>query len=193
MVARRHPVNISQQDQTLARKQIAVQEGIELLRQAQQEFGRHRASADAWGATAVVANVALIPLNVIVNAFELKAAQNAYQFLVQQVYGKLAKSGTRSEGHAKTALALLKQAIVGELKRQALTQYVPGVNILVGLAEDTLAAWQAIQRVEGGSREFAQQAAALDRVINAAIQQMLKIGVQRAELLARMQLQARTA
>lgn len=186
-------MNIAQQDQALGRKQIAVQEGIDLLRQAQQEFNRHRASANAWGATAVVANVALIPLNVIVNAFELKAAQNAYQFLVQQVYSKVAKSGTRSDGHAKTALSLLKQAITGELKRKALTQYVPGVNILVGLAEDSLAAWQAIQLVEGGSREFAQQALALDRVINSAIQQMLKIGVQRAELLARMQVQARTA
>lgn len=186
-------MNPAQQFHLLGRKQLAIQEGVDLLRQVQQELARTRRGGDAWGTIAVIANVTLIPLNAIVNAFELKTAQTVYQALVRELYGKFAKSGSRIDGHAKTALGLLKQGIVMELKRKALTQYVPGVNILVGLAEDSLAAWQVVQMVDAGSREVAAQADALNRKIDAAIRQLLQLGIQRADLLGRMQLQARTA
>lgn len=181
------------QFQMLGRKQLAIQEGIELLRQLQVELSRTRATADVWGRVAILANVTLIPLNVIVNAFELKAASSVYQILVQQLYGKVAKSGTRLDGHGKVVLAALKEAIVGELKRKALTQYIPGVNILVGLTEDSLAVWQTIQQVQSGGREMSAQAMQVELKIIAANQQLVQIGVKRAEIVDRGNIYGRTA
>lgn len=114
-------MNFVQQFEMLGRKQLAIQDGISLLNQIRIELSQARATADAWGTAAVIANVTLIPLNVIVNALELKAANTAYQVLVRQLYGKFDKSGTRLYGQAKTALSLLKQAIIEELKRKAIT------------------------------------------------------------------------
>lgn len=182
-----------QQFRILGRKQLAVQEGLDLLRQAQADLRRAQAAGHAWGVTAVMANVTLIPLNVIVNAFELKAANTAYQILVRQLHDKFGKSGTRLDGRAKTALSLLKQAIKAELKRKAMTDLVPGVNILVGLAEDSMAAWQAIQLVESGNREMAARANDLSRAILAASQQLRRLGIKRAEILDRLQVVSRTA
>lgn len=185
-------MNFAQQFEMLGRKQLAIQEGIDLLNQIRVELSRTRASAEVWGMTAVLANVTIIPLNIIVNAFELKAANTAYQFLVRQLYGKFGKSGTRLNGHTKVALSLLKQAIMEELKRKALTEFVPGVNILVGLAEDSVAAWQAIQLVESGRHEISSRARALDTKILIANHQLVALGVKRAELLSRLQTFART-
>ena len=185
--------NLAQQFSILGHKQLAILEGVDLLRQAQIDLSRAQASANTWGTIAVMANVTLIPLNCIVNGLELKAANTAYQVVVRQLYDKVSKSGTRAEGHAKTGLSLLKQAIVQELKRKAMKDMIPGVNILVGLAEDSLAAWQAIQQVEAGNREINTQAIRLQAAISAAALQLLQIGTKRAEMLARMQLIARTA
>lgn len=167
----------------LGRKQLAYHEGIEMLRGIQVELARARAGADTWGFVAILANVTLIPLNVVVNAFELKAVGSLYQSLVRELYGKFAKSGTRADGHAKLALSVLKQAMVAELKRGSLAHYVPGVNIVVGLAEDSLAALQAVSAVEDGKREMAERAVALERKIAEATRQLVLIGIRRAELL----------
>lgn len=186
-------MDLAAQFQMMGRKQLAIQEGIDLLRNIQLELSRTRTAADAWGTIAVMANVTLIPLNIIVTAFELKGANSLYQSLVRQLYGKFAKSGTRLDGHAKVALSLLKTAIVDELKRKALTDYVPGVNILVGLAEDSLAAWQAIQLVESGSREISARVADIERKVVAANQQLIQLGIKSADILSRLQVQTRTA
>ena len=186
-------MNLARQFEMLGTKQLAIQEGIDLLRGIQPELSRAKAAADAWGTVAVVANVTLIPLNVIVNAFELKGASSLYQRLVRTLYGKFSKSGTRVDGHAKVALSLLKQAITEELKRKALTNYIPGVNILVGLAEDSLAAWQAIQLVDSGNREIAARAGDLEKKIAAANHQLVLLGIKRAEILDRLRVHARTA
>lgn len=175
-------MNLVTQFHMLGKKQLAIQEGIDLLRQIQMELSRTKSSADAWGMVAVMANVTLIPLNIIVNAFELKAANSLYQMLVHQLYGKVAKSGTRLDGHAKTALSMLKQAITEELKRKALTNYIPGVNILVGLAEDSMAAWQTIQLVGAGKQDIAAQAAAIERKISLANHQLIQLGINRADI-----------
>lgn len=185
--------NLAKQFSILGHRQLAISEGVDLLRQAQLDLSRARASANTWGTIAVMANVTLIPLNCIVNGLELKAANTAYQVVVRQLYDKFAKSGTRAEGYAKTGRSLLKQAIVQELTRKAMKDMIPGVNILVGLAEYSLAAWQAIQQVEAGNREITAQAARLQATISVATSQLLQIGIKRAEILARMQLTARTA
>ena len=186
-------MNLAAKFQMLGSKQLAIQEGIDLLRSMQLDLSRTRSAADTWGTVAVLANVTLIPLNVIVNAFELKGANSLYQSLVRQLYGKFAKSGTRLDGHSKVALSLLKTAIVDELKRKALTDYIPGVNILVGLAEDSLAAWQAIQLVDSGVREMSARATDIEKKIVAANLQLTQLGIKRAEILSRLQVQARTA
>jgi hypothetical protein len=167
-----------------------AQEGINLLRSLRVDLSRTRSAADFWGTVAVLANLTLIPLNCIVNAFELKDANSLYQALVRQLYGKYSKSGSRLDGNAKVALSLLKQAIVQELKRKALTDYVPGVNILVGLAEDSLAAWRAIQLVDSGASEIAAIAADVDRKIVSANHQLIQLGIKRAEILGRLQVNA---
>lgn len=186
-------MNTAQDMAKVAQKQRILMEGIELLGKIQIELGQARASADAWGMVAVVSNATLIPLNAIINAFELGAAKSAYQILVRELYGKFAKSGTRLDGHGKTALSLAKQAIVGELKRKALTAYVPGVNILVGLAEDSLATWQAAKLVDTGSREMAARVMALDRQIVQSRMQLQRLGIQLAEMYAAADLYRRTA
>ncbi len=186
-------MNLATQFETLGRKQLAIQDGIQLLTQVRSDLARTRSAADAWGTIAVLSNVTLIPLNVVLNAFELKSANTMYQVLVQQLYGKLAKSGTRLDGAWKPVLSLLKQAIVEELERKALTAFIPGVNILVGLSEDSLAAWQAIRLVESGNREIAGHLVKLDRTIEEAKRQLVEFGIRRAEILGLMQSQARTA
>jgi hypothetical protein len=91
-------MNLAHQFEVLGGKQLAIQEGINLLRQAQLELGRARVAADAWGMMAVMANLTIIPLNCIVNAFDLKAANTVYKIVVRQLYSKFGKSGTRWTG-----------------------------------------------------------------------------------------------
>ncbi len=185
--------NLADQFDLLGRKQLAIQEGIHLLEMLRGDLSRSRASADAWGVAAVMANVTLIPLNVIVNAFELKAANTAYQAFVRALYGKFGKSGSRIGGPASQAFSLVKDAIIDELKRRALTEFVPGVNILVGLAQDSFAAWKVMQTVASGGHEMAMLASQLESKIANANRQLVQIGIRRAEVLARIGQFIRTA
>jgi hypothetical protein len=186
-------MNLAQQFELLGRKQLRAEEGLRMLTQIQVELTRDAAAAKAWGLTAALANVTLIPLNVIVNALDLKAAQTAYQVLVRQLYTQYAQSGTRAHGPAQAALGALKTAIVSELKRKGLASQIPGVNILVGLAEDSLAALQVAQAVQAGGKEMAALGNDLARKIARARTQMLQLGVQRAQVLDRLQTLNRTA
>jgi len=186
-------MNFAQQFEILGRKQLVIQEGIDLLRQVQAELRRSKVSAEGWSMAAILANAALIPLNCVVNAFELKAANTAYQALVRQLYGQFGKSGSRLDGHAKTALSALKQAIIEELKRKAMTDFIPGVNILVGLAEDSMALWRAVQLVTSGNREMQALVQSLDKKIDAATRELIQLGIKRAEIHRRMHAISRTA
>lgn len=177
----------------LGRKQLAFEEGIALMRQTQVELGHSIARAESWGMTAILSNIALVPLNCIVNAFQLKTAKSLYEVLVHQAFARYAASGKRTEGWQAHALSLLKDAIVSELKRKGLTDYVPGVNILIGLAQDSMAALQVAEKVGEGSSELRALAVRLDLRIAAATAQMNRLGIQRAQILDRIQLYSRTA
>jgi hypothetical protein len=179
--------------QLLGRKQLAIQEGIDLLRGLQIDLSDTRSSADAWGATAVLANFTLIPLNVVINAFELKGAGSLYQRLVLHVYQNCAQSGTRLDGIEKVILSSLKKAIVDELRRKSLSDFVPGVNILIGLVEDSRAAWRSVKLVESGRHEISSRAADINRRIDVANRQLVQLGIKRANLFGRLQVHARTA
>ena len=74
-----------------------------------------------------------------------------------------------------------------------MTDFIPGVNILVGVAEDSLAAWQAANLVSSGSREMEMLAGNLDRQIAAANRQLMLLGMKRAEILTRLGTISRTA
>jgi hypothetical protein len=186
-------MNFANEFRKLGEKQLGLQGAIDLLTQVQNELGQAKASADKWGMVAVMSNVTLIPLNAIINSFQLSAAKSVYQELVRKLYGKFSQSGTRVDGHGKLLLSVTKEAIVSELKRKGLTAHVPGVNILVGLAEDSLAAWQAIQMVESGNREMNARAAAIERQIAQARMQLQKLRIQHAELLDKADIYSRTA
>ena len=185
--------NLATQLQVLGRKQLAVDEGLALLRGIRRELLAHSRSAEAWGSTAVLSNLVLIPLNVIVNSFELGAVNSLYQRVVREVYGKFSASGTRTDGHLATALSILKTSIQQALTAKGMTQYVPGANILVGLAEDSLAAWQALDQVQSGKSEMLSRLRQLDHQILRAEQQLMQLGIQRAQVLDRLTVLNRTA
>ena len=186
-------LNPLQQLDALRRRQLALDDGLRLLRQIRHELAHDSASALAWGHVAVLANITIIPLNVIVNAFELGAAKAVYDTVVREVYAQLAKSGTRSEGRVKSALAALKKALVETLKQKGATAYVPGVNILLGLAEDSWAAWQAVTLTQGGRDEARQLSQQLQRQIDRVQRELVQLGVAHAQLLEQMQVIRRTA
>lgn len=186
-------MNYGRQFYILGNKQLAIQEGIICLQQIQSNLLVDQGAAAAWGKVAVLANVVIIPINVILNAFDLKKANTFYQIFVRQLYGQFGTSGTRLDGRAKIFLSVLRRVVMDELKYKGLMDFVPGVNILLGLVEDSLAAWQIIQSVEQGNGEVLSQVARLSANISAANHQLIKLGVKRAEILVLLQTYARTA
>ncbi|MNF02752.1 hypothetical protein D3C80_2019490 [compost metagenome] len=82
---------------------------------------------------------------------------------------------------------MVKQAITAELKYKALTEYIPGVNILVGLAEDSVAAWQMVALADTSSKELQALMASIDRKIASANQQLRKLGVDHNDILESVQ------
>ena len=124
----------------------------------------------------------------IVNAFEVKPAASMYQALVQvfvrAAYEKTSASGTRLEGSAKPFLDAFKKATVEHLKKKGLTEYIPGVNIIVGLAEDSVAMFQVANKVTTGGAEMQRLAAQLERKLEATLRELNALGVQRARILS---------
>lgn len=177
----------------LGRQQLSLQEGIALLEQIQRELAADTASARAWGLTAVLANVALVPLNIIVNSFQLGTAASLYQAFARALYKEVAASGTRADGHLMTALAALKAAVEQELRRKGLAAQVPGANILIGLAQDSLAMLKAMQQVQAGEADMHRQAAALRLRLQRARQQWQALGIERARVHEALQTWNRTA
>jgi hypothetical protein len=186
-------MDLRAQFQLLGRKQLAAQEGVLLLQELRRELRRDRALADAWGLTAILANATLVPLNILVNAAELGAAKSLYEALVRELYRKLSASGTRTEGQAKVMFASLKQFVTQELKRKGAAHYVPGANILIGLAEDSLALLQAVEKVDSGQRELRAVTADMDRRIHQAELKLMQLGIDRASVLEKLQRLSRTA
>ncbi|GAB5534385.1 MAG: hypothetical protein Rubg2KO_06340 [Rubricoccaceae bacterium] len=185
--------NIHHQFDQLGRRQLAIADGLMLLRETQAELARTQGTAAWWGHVAILANAVLVPLNVIVNAFELKTANSLYKTVVKAVYDEFAASGSRTSGGIQHALKLLKSAIVNELSRKAMTDQIPVANILVGLVEDSVALWQTIDTVSSGSREIGNASHRIRRNIQKAAAEIEKLGIRRADLYNLMQQRARIA
>ncbi|MCM8738868.1 hypothetical protein M5E06_32805 [Azospirillum sp. A1-3] len=88
----------------------------------------------------VFALACLLPANIIMNAITpgLKLATGSFAFLVKQVYDKLAKSGTHYSGSEKTAIEIAKNAAIDALKSSNKSEFIPAVNVFVGMYYDTM-------------------------------------------------------
>ena len=188
------PQNLAVTFQKLSQKQLAVSSGVAAMREARVALQQDMAAGRFWGNVAVFANAALLPLNVLINAFEMKAAVSLYQAVVKELYGQFARSGTRIEGgKAKTGLSLLKKAANEALKAQGLGKWLPGVNIIVGFAEDSIALFETASMVQEGSAEMRGLLRRLDAKLGEANRAYLDIGIEMDRLLTEMQRRARTA
>lgn len=166
----------------LAHRQMLFSEGIRDLEAIQKELNSNRSSAEFWGNFAVAMNAALIPLNVILNAFEVKGATSIFQTLVKNTYTKFAASGSRTQGSTKVVLDVIKKNTIDHLKSQGLKEYIPGVNILVGFAQDSIALYQVATEVKNGSNEQANITMQMNKSIEKAKVELMKLGTQRALL-----------
>ncbi len=82
--------------------------------------------------------------------------------------------------------------MVNELKRSATPEFVPGVNVLGGLAEDAMAVLQVVHRANSGRQEISASASDLERKMSAANRQPIQPGIRSAEILERVRNQLRT-
>lgn len=164
------------------------------------------------GAIAIVSRAAMIGLNVIVNASQLGAAQTAlrqgWQGVAREFYTQLAweaykqqgasgsglTGGLHSwEGRVKLLLRGLKSGLVDELKRKGAARYVPGVNIIIGLSEDSLAFFSTAAMVSDGDREVQGIIRKVSAQIFRMEQELMKLGIQANEQLTLAQIKGRTA
>lgn len=188
------PRNLAAVFQQLSRRQMIVGSGLEAMRAARTQLQKDIATGKFWGGVGIVANALLLPLNVIINAFELKGATTAYQALVKEAYAQLSKSGTRIDSKpVKTGLSIVKKAAVETLAKQGLKHYIPGVNIIIGVAEDGFALFEVASTVSEGSNEMRALLRQADAKIDASYRQFIKLGIEMDRLLTEMQRRARTA
>lgn len=187
-------MNLVHEFQVLGHKQNTIQQGTNDLRKIQNELSGTMALASSWGLTAIIANAALIPLNAIINSFELKRANSLYQTAVRALYGRFSKSGTRiNNKYSKEVLKTLKDIIIQELTRKGMTDFVPGVNIIGGLAQDSIALLETAQTVESGSKEMKNLMSNINLKIEAARLELFRIGNRRSEILDYMKKVSTTA
>ena len=167
----------------LSQKQAGIQQGLNMLEEVRKELKASSAGMEAWGLVSVLANLILIPLNVIVNACELKVANSIYQTVTRIVYNKYASSGSRIDGEVGDLIGVLKDSIVDELKRKSKADLIPVANILLGLVQDSVATWQSVQELEGGRADVRSLTAGLEDQIRKMTDQLLKLGVIWAEVM----------
>lgn len=190
-------MNDIHQFQMLMRKELPIVEGIDLIEQIERELAQAKHSADAWGVTAVIARLVMIPANVVVNAGQVSAAKTALQALGHAVaeiaYKRHGASGNGVEGFAKPALATLKRVVVAELKTKGLAHYVPGANIIIGLSEDSLALLSAMRTVTDGSAEIRAISQKQQALLARMRRELVALGIQANQHLGRIQMVGRTA
>jgi hypothetical protein len=189
--------NLNQQFEILLNKQLAFQDGIAMMEKAQMDFRSDSATADLWGKTAVFANAALIPLNVVINSFDLKGLSDGFNSATKFFYNQYkdkAASGTRiSNKTVKYSLAIIKSQATKQLVAKKMGQYVPGVNILMGLAEDSVALIETALMVESGSQQMSILKINMENKIAQMKRQLSALGVESADVLGKMQRVANTA
>ncbi|MGN3975559.1 hypothetical protein [Tsuneonella sp. SYSU-LHT278] len=177
-------MDLAKYDDKLRRRQMAYSEGLHLMKLTREELVKTIAGANGWGLTAVLSNAALVPLNIIVNAFAPASPATWIQAVAKFVYDKKAKSGTRGQSsEAKMAIDVagkIGEFAAEQVKNKGLKHMVPGVKILAGLAQDSIALIDVANLVGSGQREMTMQLRAIDRKMADAIQTIQTIGIERA-------------
>lgn len=177
-------MDLAKYDEKLRRQQMAYSEGLHMMRLTREELIKTISGANGWGLTAVLSNAALVPLNIIVNAFAPASPATLIQAVGKFVYEKKAKSGTRG-GSTEAKLAIDAAGKIGEFAIQQVTNkglkhMIPGVKILAGLAQDSIALIDVANEVGKGQREMNMQLRAIDRKMAEAIKMIQTIGIERA-------------
>lgn len=185
-------MSLMQEFDKLGQKQLATQDAVKLLEQIRKDLLKSKASAEFWGKIAMFCNAILIPLNAIINFFPVTVPKSIYQRLAHALHDKFASGRSGLDGTIKAILGELKEAIVGELKRKGLTHFIPGLNILVGLVEDSLALMKVALSYKKGDSNMTVAIAKLDKNLGAQINELRKLGLRRNEILGRVQTISRT-
>lgn len=179
-------MDFAKYDEKLRRRQVAYQEGIHLLRMTRAELIKDISTADNWALAAVMSNAVLVPVNIIVNTFLPFTPVSKFQKIVQFVYDQTAASGTRAQSESSKdvmdELGKLGKETTDYLTKNALGEYAPGVRILVGLAQDSIALMEVAKQTSDGQSEMRKQLHAIDRKIGAFFTIMGQLGIERALL-----------
>ncbi len=168
-----------------------------MLRMTRAELVKTIDGADGWGLAAVLSNAALVPLNIIINAFAPGSPTSLFQSVVKYVYEQKAKSGTRGESNdAKQAIKVAGE--IGKVateyaKKRGMANMVPGISILTGLAQDSIALMDVANLVSEGQKEMRHHLRALDTKINETLKSIETIGIERALVHDAMDQRSRTA
>ena len=177
-------IDLARYDERLRRRQVAYSEGLHMLRLTRSELVRTIDGANGWGLSAVLSNAALVQLNIIINAFVPGAPTSLFQSVSKYVYEQTAKSGTR--GETKEAKQAIKWAgEIGKIateyaKKRGMANMVPGIGILTGLAQDSIALFDVAKIVSEGQREMNQGLRSLDAKITETLKIIETIGIERA-------------
>jgi len=67
----------------LGKKQVILGQAIEDMKKIQSELSQNSSTAKTIGNAVYISYAVIMPLNVILNAFDLKAANNLYQRIVK--------------------------------------------------------------------------------------------------------------
>jgi hypothetical protein len=181
----------------LGRQQLSMQEGIEMLQQIQRELGQDTAAADAWGFVAVMAQACAVPANIIVNSLPGSPAKKALDVFnhALRLYATSSAAQRRDWKGAGLpwAFEAVKQAVQHEMTKAGAKDLVPGVSILLGLAEDGLALIEAGQMVSDGSAEMRGLARRMQQRIADAQRRLMALGLERARAHDALQVWTRTA
>jgi hypothetical protein len=150
---------------------MQIKDGITLMQQQQRELLLDISKANRWGVVAVLSKAMLIPLHVCVNAFELTAAQKMFQHVADDtVLAVRLGYGEHEHGIIQPALKIMKTAAKKELERRQLVEYLPGVDVLFGLAEDSASLLQTALQVSKGDSEMSEEDRAIARTIEHTMQ-----------------------
>jgi hypothetical protein len=116
-----------------------------------------------------------------------------YRKAVRALYSQFGASGSNTSGTVKSVLSTLKKLLIGELKKKALLDYVPVVNIVVGLAEDSIALFQIMSKVNKGTAEMTMAMRRLNTQVSRAQSEIRRLDIRRADLIEAAQKIAKVA
>ena len=164
-----------------------------MARQNLTEFERNQAAANVFGNIALAAQATILPLNIIINAFPGAGKANSiYEKFARVLYERFGASGTRVEGTTADILGELKRVLEAELTRKKMLDYVPGVKIFTGLAEDGMALMQTVEMMERETTGMRELGNRLQRDIQKYRLDLARLSQQQIQLLERAEIRAHT-